>query len=142
MEGLALNKRIVALALLALVSASGCSFRYASHVVGQVEALSVPTEHAANIPLMLVGKAQFKGNFENPMLSVVYPVGDAHVIKVSAVASPKTPFMGWGIFANATSTSTVEVRGSIILEKPGQYVVESISGEGGVPPFSGVLIVR
>jgi hypothetical protein len=137
-----LTKRIVALALMAALGAGGCSFRYPLHVTGHVAALTVPEEHSANMPLILVGKAQFKGNFENPVLTVVYPASDAHVIKVSAVASPKEPFMGLGIFANGTSTSTVEVRGSIMVEKPGQYVIESLSAEAGLPSFMGTLTVR
>jgi hypothetical protein len=50
--------------------------------------------------------------------------------------------MGLGIFANGTSTSTVEVRGSIMVEKPGQYVIESLSAEAGLPSFMGTLTVR
>jgi hypothetical protein len=131
----------LALGLLAAVAAGGCSFRYPTHVTGQVTALSVPETHPANMPLILVGKAQFKGNFENPVLTVVYPSSDEKVIKVGAVASPKQPFMGWGIFANATSVTAVEVRGSIVVEKPGQYVIQSLPTEADSPSFQGALEV-
>lgn len=137
-----MTKRIVVMGLLALVGAGGCSFRHATHVTGQVAALSVPAAHPVNVPLILVGKAQFKGNFENPVLTVVYPSSDERVIKVGAVASPKEPFMGWGIFANATSVTTVEVRGSIVVEKPGHYLIESLPTEAGSSSFQGTLDVR
>ncbi|MNS51868.1 hypothetical protein D3C72_845660 [compost metagenome] len=136
------SKPAVLLGTLALLGAGGCSFRYPTHVTGQVAALSVPDAHPVNTPLILVGQAQFKGNFENPVLSVVYPSSDEKVIRVGAVASPKQPFMGWGIFANATSVTTVEVRGSIVVEKPGQYVIESLPTEAGAPSFQGTLDVR
>lgn len=136
-----MSKRLQALGALALLCISGCSGRYTSYVVGNVNSLTVPSEHNANTPLILVGQAQFMGDFQNPVLTVVYPSSSGNVIKVSAVASPKEPLMGWGVFRGQGSQAA-EVRGSILLEKPGQYIVESIPREAGMPSTRATLTIR
>lgn len=124
--------RMPDLAIVTLLTLTGCSFRAPSPYAGQVLALSAePTHLGATYAIQ--AQVQFLGDVEPPMLSVVPGASDT-TLQVMAVSQAREHFLGLGIFpVDATTPHVYNLSTSVVLPKSTTYRIEGLSSLSDEP---------
>jgi hypothetical protein len=96
---------------------------------------------AAGVPFTVTAQAAYRGDFKDPALSVAVGAEAAPTIRVRAIAGWAEPFLGFGVFKTPEAiVRSVEIKASLTIERPGHYVIESVSADGSAPVRTAVDI--
>jgi hypothetical protein len=132
---------LLGLCLLATTSA-GCSLRAVSYVDGVVTALSATGPMTTGVPFIVTAQADYRGDFKDPVLSIALGTDTPQTIRVRAIAGWVQPFMGLGVLKTPQAiVRSVEIRGSLSVERPGHYVIESVPADGSAAVRTTIDIV-
>jgi hypothetical protein len=88
-------------------------------------------------PVTIVARSLFGRGFENPSLTVHYPVDAPRVVLVSAVADPKPLDFTW--FFPVQLSTDVELRLTVTFDQPGIYKIQGMAGGGYGAPIAPVI---
>lgn len=123
------------------IALQGCSFRLPGPQSGRI--LTVSTNGGgAGRPMGIRADVAFKGAVESPTLAIV-SMPDQGPLQVAAYARPALPFMGLGVFpVDRESEHRVTVEATVVLTKPGTYMLEALSGSGGEVTATAALEVQ
>lgn len=134
-------KAYILAASLMPIALQGCSFRLPAPQQGRILAVN-QSGGGVGVSIQIRADVAFKGAVEAPTLAIVSML-DQGPLQVAAFARPALPFMGLGVFpVDRESEQRVTVEATVVLTKPGTYMLEGLSGSAGEVTATAALEVQ